>query len=33
VVDDLDLDEYSESMIRLTEGELVSERDAIRHLL
>jgi malate dehydrogenase len=33
VVDDLDLDEYSESMIKLTEAELISERDEIRHLL
>ncbi len=33
VVDDLDIDEYSESMIRLTETELISERDEIRHLL
>lgn len=33
VVDDLDIDEYSESMIRLTEAELISERDEIRHLL
>lgn len=33
VVDDLDINEYSESMIRLTEAELISERDEIRHLL
>jgi malate/lactate dehydrogenase len=33
VVDNLELDEYSESMIRLSEDELISERDEIRHLL
>ena len=33
VVDDLEIDEYSGSMLRLTEMELISERDEIRHLL
>jgi len=33
IVDDLDIDEYSLSMIKLSESELILERDEIRHLL
>jgi malate dehydrogenase len=33
VADDLDIDEYSTSMIKLSEAELIKERDTVKHLL
>jgi malate dehydrogenase len=33
VADNLDIDEYSASMIKLSEAELIKERDTVKHLL